>query len=301
MGYGTVVLQAGEDPGITRAWMADIVRQIKRETPLAVTLSLGERGPESWRPGARLRGPVPVAVRDLRPGPVPPHPPAPPGKGTATLCRTARPTFGVPGAPQREPVPLFPHDRIAMLSHLRTLGYEIGSGIMVGIPGQSLSSIAADVLLFRELDLDMIGVGPYIAHPDHAAGAAPERKAESRERDGGPSPLSPLPSPLSEQAPGDEWMVSKVIALARLACPEANIPSTTALATINPRNGRELGLHSRANVVMPNLTPLRYRAMYEIYPDKACLSETGGSAIAASPSHCRNRPDRRPRPRRACT
>ena len=66
----------------------------------------------------------------------------------------------------------------------------------------------------------------------------------------------------------------KVVALARLACPEANIPSTTALATINKLDGRELGLQRGANVVMPNLTPPRYRVMYEIYPDKACINET---------------------------
>ena len=278
LGYGTVVLQAGEDPGITSDWMADIVGQIKGLTPLAVTLSLGERSAEelaAWRRSGADRYLLRFETSDL------PlfhriHPPLR-EKGDRHLMpeRPDQPSVGARCSAHRVPVPLFPHDRIAMLRGLRGLGYEIGSGIMVGIPGQSLSSIAADVLLFRELDLDMIGVGPYIAHPDTPLGAAPERKAESRERDGGPSPLSPLPSPLSEQAPGDEWMVSKVIALARLACPEANIPSTTALATINPRNGRELGLQRGANVVMPNLTPLRYRALYEIYPDKACLAETG--------------------------
>jgi biotin synthase len=68
-------------------------------------------------------------------------------------------------------------------------------------------------------------------------------------------------------------MVYKTVALARLLCPEANIPSTTALATINTHNGRELGLMRGANVVMPNLTPSRYRRHYEIYPDKACIAE----------------------------
>jgi biotin synthase len=275
MGYGTVVLQAGEDPGITSDWMADIVRQIKGFTPLAVTLSLGERSTEelaAWRQSGADRYLLRFETSDL------------------PLFHRIHPPLA--SHPER------PNDRIAMLRGLRALGYEIGSGIMVGIPGQSLSSIAADVLLFRELDLDMIGVGPYIAHPDTPLGAEkgsgpscaqhpssrsgkldltpfPRQRAEGQERDAAPSPLSPLLSPLSQQAPGDEWMVSKVIALARLACPEANIPSTTALATINPRNGRELGLQRGANVVMPNLTPLRYRALYEIYPNKACLAETG--------------------------
>ena len=70
-------------------------------------------------------------------------------------------------------------------------------------------------------------------------------------------------------------MTYKVIALARLVCPRANIPATTALATLNRREGRELGLVRGANVVMPNLTPPEYRALYEIYPDKACIAETG--------------------------
>lgn len=76
------------------------------------------------------------------------------------------------------------------------------------------------------------------------------------------------------QIPGDELMVYRLIALTRILCPDVNIPATTALATINRKNGRELGLMRGANVIMPNLTPVKYRALYEIYPDKACVSET---------------------------
>ena len=72
-------------------------------------------------------------------------------------------------------------------------------------------------------------------------------------------------------------MVYKAVALTRLVCPDANIPATTALATINKRNGRELGLQRGANVFMPNLTPLKYRRLYEIYPAKACIEETGNA------------------------
>jgi biotin synthase len=78
-----------------------------------------------------------------------------------------------------------------------------------------------------------------------------------------------------EQVPATEEMTYKVIALARLACPRTNIPATTALATLNRHEGRELGLVRGANIVMPNLTPTKYRALYEIYPDKACIAETG--------------------------
>jgi biotin synthase len=78
-----------------------------------------------------------------------------------------------------------------------------------------------------------------------------------------------------DQVPGTELMTYKVIALSRLVCPKANIPSTTALATLNTANGRELGLVRGANVIMPNLTPPQYRIHYEIYPNKACIRETG--------------------------
>jgi biotin synthase len=236
MGYGTVVLQSGEDPGITAPRMADLVRRIKSETPLAVTLSLGERDAEdlvAWRKAGADRYLLRFETSDRQ------------------LFNHIHP-----------PSPLHPDrlsDRVGILKQLRALGYEIGSGIMIGIPGQSLASIADDILLFREMDLDMIGVGPYIPHPATPLG-----------KDGVKPDL-----PADQQATAEEILVCKVIALSRLACPEANIPSTTALATINPINGRELGLQSGANVVMPNLTPAPYRALYEIYPNKACIHETG--------------------------
>jgi biotin synthase len=129
---------------------------------------------------------------------------------------------------------------------------------MIGIPGQTYESLARDIELFRQLDLDMIGVGPYIPHPATPLGTGEWKSA----------------IPVDEQAPNTEEMTYKVIALARLMCSEANIPSTTALATINTATGRELGLMRGANVVMPNLTPPQYRAMYEIYPGKACIQET---------------------------
>ena len=130
---------------------------------------------------------------------------------------------------------------MAMLETLRRLGYEVGSGVMIGIPGQTYGSVVAvdDILLFGALDLDMIGVGPYIAHPLTPLGD------RSWMRD----------IPAEEQIPGDELTVYKVVALTRLVRPDANIPSTTALATINKVDGRELGLQRGANIVMPNLTP----------------------------------------------
>ena len=130
---------------------------------------------------------------------------------------------------------------------------------MVGIPGQTYASVANDIALFRELDLDMIGIGPFIPHPATPLGSG----------------FNGFPSVNGEQVPNNELMVYKVIALTRLVRPDANIPATTALATINKKNGRELGLQRGANVFMPNLTPLKYRQLYAIYPNKACITETG--------------------------
>lgn len=231
-GYGTVVLQAGEDYGIQTEWVSALVGRIKRETGLAVTLSLGERSEgelRAWRRAGADRYLLRFETSD------------------ESLYHRIHPSL--PGKLS---------DRILLLRNLREIGYEIGSGIMVGIPGQTYASLAEDIQLFRRFDLDMIGIGPYIAHPSTPLG------------DGAWCP----PASLSEQVPNDELTVYKVLALARLACPEANIPSTTALATINKESGRELGLQRGANVVMPNLTPPRHRVLYEIYPEKACINET---------------------------
>lgn len=232
LGYGTVVMQAGEDDLLTAEWIADIVRWIKRETALAVTLSLGERQHEAlrlWRLADADRYLLRFETSD------------------ENLFRVIHPRR-ISGEP----------DRITLLRDLKTLGYETGSGVMVGIPGQSFESLAQDILTFRKLDLDMIGIGPYIAHTATPLGSGA---------------LHPPVSP-SEQVPNSEEMVYKMIALTRIVCPDANIPSTTALATINKVDGRKLGLKVGANVVMPNLTPVKYRSLYQIYPDKACIEES---------------------------
>ena len=229
--YGTVVLQAGEDYGIKRDWLAEIIKTIKKETNLAVTLSLGERPDEDlieWRTAGADRYLLRFETSDR-----------------ALYERIHPPAKGQEIS-----------DRPAILRRLKQLGYEAGSGVMVGIPGQDYSILARDILLFQDLDLDMIGVGPFIAHPETPLGRGELESA-----------------PDGEQVPNTEGMTYKTVALTRLICPEANIPSTTALATINTALGRELGLSRGANIVMPNLTPPQYRALYEIYPAKACIDE----------------------------
>ncbi|MCD4825794.1 MAG: [FeFe] hydrogenase H-cluster radical SAM maturase HydE [Phycisphaerae bacterium] len=229
-GYGTVVIQSGEDMGITADWMVDVIGRIKRQTPLAVTLSLGERSRDElalWRKAGADRYLLRFETSNAR------------------LFEAIHPSL--------------PHersDRFAILRSLRELGYEVGSGVMIGIPGQSFDDLADDLEWFGKLDLDMIGVGPFIPHPGTSLGASAGEQA----------------SP--EQVPNTEEMTYKVLALTRLICPRSNIPSTTALATLNLAEGRELGLGRGANVIMPNVTPVKYRDLYEIYPAKACIEET---------------------------
>ena len=232
LGYGTVVIQAGEDGALRAEWIAEIVASIKRSTSLAVTLSLGERSEEElrlWRNAGADRYLLRFETSD------------------PNLYRAIHPGRNPRSA-----------DRLALLRMIKRLGYEAGGGVMVGLPGQSYESLANDILVFRALDLDMIGIGPYITHP-----ATPLGSGE----------LRPFIDP-AHQAPSSEQMVYKMIALTRIVCPTANIPSTTALATINRTHGRRQGLEVGANVVMPNLTPVQYRALYQIYPAKACIEES---------------------------
>lgn len=230
-GFGTVVLQGGEDHDMDPDWFADLIRAIKAMTPMAVTVSVGEWPTEAyalWRAAGADR----VLLRFETSNP--------------DLFRRIH-----PAAPNRT------GRRIELLPRLRDMGYQIGSGVMVGLPTQTVEDLASDVEIFRELDLDMIGIGPYMPHPDTPLGVALKR-----------APTDVLWSPARR-----EYVTYTMVALARLACPEANIPSTSALATANRSKGRERGLTCGANVVMPNLTPLEYRRRYEIYPDKACIGE----------------------------
>jgi biotin synthase len=233
LGYGSVVIQAGEDPGLTQSLITHVVRSIKETTPLAVTLSLGERSDDDLR-AWRAAGADRYLLRFETSDPV--------------LYQRIHPNL--PGTRS---------DRFAQLARMRDMGYEIGTGVMVGIPGQTWDILASDVLRFREFDMDMIGVGPFLPSP--------------RTPLGGPHAATFLAAP-EEQVLNDELTTLKTVALTRLVCPEANIPSTTALATLDRVQGRELALMRGANVVMPNVTPVTYRARYEIYPGKACIHET---------------------------
>lgn len=227
LGYGSTVLQSGEDPQLTRGFIRDVVTEIKETTGLAVTLSLGERSRddlEAWRSAGADRYLLRFETSN------------------SVLYQRIHP-------PLRAGEP----DRFELLKWVKDAGYEAGSGIMVGIPGQTVSDVATDLLLFRELDLDMIGLGPYIPHPGTPLGET------------GVDPGA------ADQVPNSEAMTLVVLALARLLCPDSNMPATTALATLNRRTGLERALQHGANVVMPDLTPQRFQSQYEIYPGRGMI------------------------------
>ncbi|MCP4716580.1 MAG: [FeFe] hydrogenase H-cluster radical SAM maturase HydE, partial [Deltaproteobacteria bacterium] len=198
-GYGTIVMQAGEDKGIKVAWLTGIIKKIKKEIPLAVTLSLGERDIEelgAWRDAGADRYLLRFETSD-------------------------RDLYAAIHPASKENS----RHRIEQLHDIQQLGYETGSGILIGIPGQTYASIAQDLLLLRQMDIDMIGVGPWLPHPATPLGAADDLNKRTN----------------NCQVPNTELMTLKVMALARILCPKTNIPATTALATINADNGHSHG------------------------------------------------------------
>jgi biotin synthase len=234
-GYQTIVLQSGEDPAYTAVDLARLIRQMKTELEVAVTLSLGDRSRDDYEhlraAGAdryllKHETADPALFAHLRPG--------------TTL-----------------------DERLQKLGWLRELGYQVGAGNMVGLPGQTLETLADDILLLRELGVEMAGIGPFIPHPDTPLAAAPTGSLE---------------------------MTLKVLALTRLLLPDAHLPATTALAALpacaspadrparasqdrNPAPGllsagQRRALQAGANVIMPDLTPAPYRQHYDLYPGR---------------------------------
>lgn len=216
-GYRTVVLQSGEDAWFTADRLAALLRRIKA-LGLVITLSIGERSREEYqmlRAAGADRFLLRIETTD------------------AQLYARLHPGMS------------FAH-RLQCLQELRSLGYEVGTGCLVGLPGQSIESIARDILFFQELDADMVGIGPLIPNED---------------------------TPLADAAPGDFHLTRRVVALLRLLLPEANIPATTAMETLQP-DARRIILQSGANVVMPNVTEGDYRRWYALYPGKICVKDT---------------------------
>lgn len=211
LGFKTIVLQSGEDLYFDIQKMQDIISRIKKNG-MKVTLSIGEKSfaeYKAYKEAGADRYLLRIETTDK------------------DLYHRLDP--GMQWEKRRQ-----------CLLDLRALGYEVGSGSMVGLPGQSLETIADDLLFFKELKIDMAGIGPFIPHPD---------------------------TPLKD-APGKAFVLSlKVMALARLLLPDINIPATTAMEALHPQ-GRLLALQCGANVVMPNLNTEALRKRYDLYPGK---------------------------------
>ena len=131
-------------------------------------------------------------------------------------------------------------ERVECLKNINRLGYETGSGFMIGLPGQTLETIASDLLLLKELNCKMAGIGPFIPHPD---------------------------TPLAVEKAGDTELTKRAVALARLLLPKANLPVTTSLGVVN-REEKDNAFACGANVIMKKVTPDPYKQAYEIYPAK---------------------------------
>lgn len=216
MGYKTIVLQSGEDEYYNTDLMCEIIAGIKK-LGVALTLSIGEKTYEEYKAFKEAgadRYLIRIETTDK------------------TLYNQMHPNMDF-------------YNRVRCLKDLGRLGYEVGTGCLVGLPNQTIESLADDILFFKEINADMVGIGPFIPHPH---------------------------TPLKDSATGSFTLALKVMALTRILLKDINIPATTAMETLNP-NGRIIALQSGANVVMPNVTTTEYRAKYEIYPNKICINE----------------------------
>lgn len=221
-GYKTFVLQSGEDMYWDTERLCNLIKKLK-ENDIALTLSIGERSYEEYKAFKKAgadRYLLRIETSDKK------------------LYETLHPGMSY-------------ENRIRCLYDLKELDYETGTGVIAGLPGQSVESLADDILFFKKLDADMIGIGPLIPHKE--------------------TPLA--------RANADNFDIAlKVMAITRLLLPDINIPATTAMESIRP-NGRIIALKSGANVVMPDMTEGDYRRKYEIYPGRICINDAPSNCI----------------------
>lgn len=215
LGFRTFVLQGGEDPRQDDEWTENTVAAIHKEFPdCAITLSLGEKSPESY---LRLK------------------------EAGAERYLLRHETFNSGHYSRLHPSGMSRERRLGCLESLKSLGYQTGAGFMVGSPYQTLDNVVEDLLYLQELRPEMIGIGPFIHHSS---------------------------TPFADFPDGSVTLTLKLISILRLMDPEALIPATTSLATLEPE-GRRKGILAGANVVMPNLTPAARRGDYALYEGKA--------------------------------
>jgi len=212
LGYRSVVLQSGEDDAWDDETVCRMIREIKA-MDISLTLSFGEKSRETFKKYREAGADRYLLKHET---------------SEEKLYEYLDPgmTFA---------------NRIKCQKDLKELGFQVGSGIMVGLPGQTIGSIADDIMLFFSMDYDMIGISPFIPHGDTIIGAAKK---------------------------GDPALVRKTVAITRILLKDIHLPVTTAYSTLSDFEGKLEMLSSGANVIMPNITPMEYRDKYVIYPDK---------------------------------
>lgn len=226
LGFRTFVLQGGEDRALTDDRIVEIVGSIRQQYPdCAITLSLGEKPRQAYE-------------RYFAAG--------------ANRYLLRHETYNAAHYRRLHPAGLTIEKRLECLHALKEIGFQTGTGIMVGSPGQSVDDLMADIRFIEQFRPQMIGIGPFLPHHD--------------------TPLAASPAGRLEQT-------LLLLSIFRLMHPAALIPSTTALATLTP-DGRQQGIRSGANVVMPNLSPPDTRRKYELYNNKASLGAEAAEGLA---------------------
>lgn len=225
MGYRTFVLQSGEDLHYTDEMLQSIVYSIKESLPdVAVTLSIGEKSSLSYTKLFEA-GADRYLLR---------HEAAERG-----LYEKLHPSMSY-------------DNRIRCLKNLKNIGYQVGAGFIVGLPEQSIIDIAEDLLFLKDLNPHMVGIGPFISHPQ---------------------------TPLKDYTNGSVDMTIICLAIIRLLLPEVLLPTTTALRCLDPTSW-ERSLKAGANVIMTNLTSLEQRKKYDIYKGKGDTADNANTLTA---------------------
>ena len=225
LGFRTFVLQGGEDASQSDDWVTETVANIHREFPdCAITLSLGEKSKEAYQ-------------RFFDAG--------------ANRYLLRHETFNKVHYRELHPSEMSRDHRLQCLQWLKDIGYQTGTGIMVGSPGQTIDHLVEDLLFIERFRPEMIGIGPFIPHAD---------------------------TPLANEPAGSIELTLKLLSIFRLMHPSALIPATTALASLSP-DGRERGILAGANVVMPNLSPSDVREKYTLYNHKAAFGSEAAEGL----------------------
>lgn len=219
LGFRTFVLQGGEDPYFTDEKIVDIVKKIRNSYPdCAITLSIGEKTKESYRLYK---------------------------EAGADRYLLRHETANEDHYRHLHPEQMSLANRKQCLRNLKELGYQTGAGFMVGAPGQTLECLAEDLIFLKELNPEMVGIGPFIPHHD---------------------------TKFADEPAGSVELTLFLLSVLRIILPKCLLPATTALGTADPK-GREKGLLAGANVVMPNLSPVKDRKKYELYDNKICTGD----------------------------